>query len=84
MRTVYHISDSTDNFKIIFYQKSESEKPRPLTEFQYKENAWVRIIGTVRVFREETCIVGMKIDLVKNHDDITNHFLQIFVAHNYR
>jgi hypothetical protein len=44
----------------------------------------VKVYGSVRVFKEEKALVGTHIKKVEKFDEITNHFLQVFVAHNIR
>lgn len=80
MRTLFELNDGTHCQKVIFYKKGDAEVPKALQDFEYKENTWVKVMGTVRVFKEETAIVGNKIEQVVQHDEVTNHFLQIFVA----
>lgn len=45
---------------------------------------YVKVFGTIRVFKEEKAIVGTHIKKVEKFDELTNHFLQVFVAHNIR
>ncbi len=40
--------------------------------------------GTIRVFKEEKAIVGTHIKRVDKFDEVTNHLLQVFVAHCIR
>ena len=61
MRTIFEIHDGTGCFKVIFYQKGENEVPTALKDFNYREGMYVRIIGTIRIFKEEKAIVGAKI-----------------------
>jgi hypothetical protein len=42
------------------------------------------VYGSVRIFKEEKGIVGTKIEEVKDHNEVTNHFLQIFVSSQSR
>lgn len=80
MRTILEISDNTESFKVIFYKKGDNEVPKALQDFDFKPNTWVKVMGSVRVFKEETAIVGNQIFPISQYDEITNHFLQIFVA----
>ena len=84
MRTIFEVNDNTDIFKIIFYQKGENEVPTALKDFNYKENMYVRIIGSIRIFKEEKAIVGNKIQEIVKHGEVTNHFLKVFTAHAIR
>ena len=45
---------------------------------------YVKIFGMVRVFKEDIGIVGTHISPITKYDTVTNHFLQVFVAHNVR
>ncbi len=45
---------------------------------------YVKVYGTIRVFKEEKAIVGTYIKKVEKFDEISNHFLQVFVSHNLR
>jgi hypothetical protein len=84
MRIVYELSDNTETFKIIFYKKGENEAPKALKDIDIQMNEWVKVMGTVRVFKEQTAIVGNQVTAITDHNEITNHFLQVFVAHNVR
>ena len=81
MRTLFELNDNTGTFKVIFYQKGENEVPVALKNFEYVHNNYVKVYGTIRVFKEEKGIVGSHIQQINKQDDITNHFLQVFVAH---
>ena len=45
---------------------------------------YVKVYGTIRVFKEEKAIVGTHIKKIDRFDDVTNHLLQVFVAHAIR
>ena len=61
MRTLFELDDNSGTFKVIFYQKGENEVPIALKDFHYQENIYLKIYGTIRVFREEKAIVGTHI-----------------------
>jgi len=84
MRTVFEINDNTGTFKVIFYQKGEHETPMALKDFVYEENMYVKVYGTIRVFKEEKAIVGTHIKKIEKFDEVTNHLLQVFVGHQIR
>ena len=44
----------------------------------------IKIYGSIRVFKEEKAIVGNNIKALKSQDEMTNHFLQVFVSHSIR
>ena len=50
----------------------------------FRQNAYVKVYGTVRVFKEEKAIVGTFIKSIDNFDAITNHLLTVFVASQAR
>ena len=41
---------------------------------------YVKVYGTIRVFRDDKVIVGTHIKRVDRFDEVTNHLLQVFVA----
>jgi hypothetical protein len=45
---------------------------------------YVKVFGTIRVYKEEKAIVGTHIKAIEKFDEVTNHLLQTFVAHNIR
>lgn len=45
---------------------------------------YVKVYGTIRVFNKEKAIVGTHIKKIERFDDVTNHLLQVFVAHAIR
>jgi len=45
---------------------------------------YVKVYGTIRVFNKEKAIVGTHIKKIEKLDDVTNHLLQVFVAHAIR
>ena len=45
---------------------------------------YVKVYGTIRVFKDEKAIVGTHIKKIEKFDEVTNHLLQVFVAHCIR
>jgi hypothetical protein len=45
---------------------------------------YAKVFGTVRVYKEEKAIVGTHIRKIEKFEEVTNHFLQTFVAHQIR
>ena len=84
MRTIYDVSDNTGTFKVIFYQKGENEIPLALKDYTFEENTYVKVYGSIRVFKEEKAIVGTKIEKLASMNEMTNHMLQIFVSSQIR
>lgn len=84
MRTILEINDNTGTFKVIFYQKGENEVPIALKNFDYQRLMYVKVFGTIRVFKEEKAIVGTHIKKIEKFDEVTNHLLNVFVAHCIR
>ena len=84
MRTVLELNDSTGVFKVIFYSKGENQSPVALKNFTYTQNSYIKVLGTIRIFKSEKAIVGTYIEKIGKHDEVTNHFLQTFVAHQIR
>ena len=84
MRVVFEINDNTGTSKIIFYQKEQGQLPSALRNFDYSQFMYAKVFGTVRVYKEEKAIVGTHIRKVEKFEEVTNHFLQVFVAHQIR
>lgn len=84
MRTLLEINDNSGSFKVIFYQKGENEVPIALKNFEYQQFMYVKVFGTIRVFKEEKAIVGTHIKKIEKFDEVTNHMLNVFVAHCIR
>jgi len=51
---------------------------------QCRQGGYVRVYGTIRVFKEEKAIVGTSIAKIEKFDEVTNHFLKVFVSHCQR
>ena len=45
---------------------------------------YVKIFGNFRIFKEERCVVGTDIKSVVKHQEVTNHFLKVFVQREIR
>lgn len=45
---------------------------------------YAKIFGTIRAYKEEKGIVGTHIKKLDKFDEMTNHFLQVFVANQMR
>ena len=45
---------------------------------------YAKIFGTIRVYKEEKAIVGTHVKSIEKFDEVTNHFLQTFVAQQVR
>jgi hypothetical protein len=84
MRTIFEVTDNTEFFKVIFYQKGENEVPMALKDYTFEENTYVKVYGSIRVFKEEKAIVGTKIEKLASNNELVNHFLQTFVASQIR
>ena len=63
-------------------QNSSTGKSESVNNF--RQNAYVKVYGTVRVFKEEKAIVGTFIKTVDQFDAITNHLLTVFVSSEAR
>lgn len=80
MRHIFEINDSTGTHKVTFYQSNENQVSSALKNFEYVQGSYVKIFGTVRIFKEDKAIVGTHIKKIEKHDEITNHLLQVFVS----
>ena len=46
----------------------------------YRQFAYVKVYGSIRVFKEQKAIVGTHIHRIVDFDEITNHLLQRLIA----
>lgn len=83
-RTTYEINDNTGVFSIVFYHRDEHQTPTALKNFEYEQFCYVKVYGSIRVFKEQKAIVGTHISRVSDYDEVTNHFLQVFISHCVR
>ena len=58
--------------------------PTALRNFQYEQFSYVKVYGNIRVFKEEKAIVGTHIKKIEKFDELTNHFLAVYVSHCIR
>mmetsp|Transcript_27458 Transcript_27458/g.24335 ORF Transcript_27458/g.24335 Transcript_27458/m.24335 type:complete len:267 (-) Transcript_27458:51-851(-) len=79
-RTIYMINDNTGSIKITFYNREENMLPKYLQNFEYQENSYVKVFGTIRVFKDVKQVVGVHLSKIEDFDIITNHYLQVFVG----
>lgn len=84
MRTQFEINDNTGTFYVLFYHKGENQVPTALRNFNYEQFGYVKVYGNIRVFKEEKAIVGTHIKRIEKFDELTNHFLSVYVSHCIR
>ena len=86
MKTVVELSDSTGFYDVVFFNKGDRSTPQALKDFNYEDNGqqWVRVYAFMRVYNDQKSLVGIKLEEVTCKNEITNHFLKIFVAHQIR
>jgi hypothetical protein len=80
MRTQFEINDTTGSYHVMFYHKAENQIPTALKNFKYEQFTYAKIYGNIRVFKEEKAIIGTHIKRIEKFEEITNHFLSVFVA----
>ena len=68
----------------MFYHKSEGVIPTALKSFKYEQFTYAKIYANIRVFKEEKAIIGTHIKRIERFEEVTNHFLSVFVAHQIR
>jgi len=68
----------------VFYHREENTVPTALKNFEYEAFCYVKVFGSIRMFKEQRAIVGTHIARISDFDEVTNHFLQIFVSHCVR
>jgi len=81
-RVILEITDDTATCKIIFYKK-DSGQPSALKDFQYLPNKYVKIYGRANG-NNERFVIANSIHELKTFNEITQHFLSVFVMDQYR
>ena len=84
MRTQFEINDNTCTFHVLFYHKGENQVPTALRNFNFEQFTYAKIYGNIRVFKEEKAIVGTHIKRIEKFDEVTNHFLSVFISNCIR
>ena len=75
-RVTFEINDNTGVFSVAFYSRGgDHEVPAALKDLQLELGMYVRIFGSLKVFKENKAIVGTHLDIIKDFDDLTHHFL---------
>ncbi|CDW85451.1 UNKNOWN [Stylonychia lemnae] len=83
-RVILEINDGTSTQKVLFYHKNENEEPPIFRNLHYQQFMYVKIYGTIRVFRDEKAIIGSYIKRIDHYDEVTNHFLRVFTKQEIR
>ena len=84
MHTLIMINDNTNYFPVVFYHKGENEVPHMLKNFKFERLSYAKIYGTIRVLKDHKAIIGTFIKKVDKFDEITNHFLTVFMSYQMR
>jgi replication factor A2 len=82
-RTTFDINDNTGEFnifKVTFYNREENVLPKCIQNLDYEPDCYVKIFGSIRIFKENKAIVGTHITRITDFDELTNHFLQVFTG----
>lgn len=79
-RTTFDVNDNTGTFRVTFYHREENVLPKCLQNLDYEQDCYVKIFGSIRIFKDNRAIVGSHITNIVDFDELTNHFLQVFTA----
>jgi RPA family protein len=81
-RTTFMINDNTGCMKVNIYNKEENVLPEYMNQFEkvFTNECYVKIFGSIRMFKENKAIVGTHLHVIEDYDEITNHLLQVFIA----
>lgn len=78
------MADSTGTCRVVFYQKEVDQEPKAFRDFEFQENIYCKVYGTYRMYKEEVVVVGSHIEQVKQHNEVVNHLMRVFVAQQER
>lgn len=81
-RTTFLLNDNTGSMKVNIYNKEENVLPDYMAEFEkvYTNECYVKIFGSIRMFKDSKAIVGTHLHIIEDFDELTNHLLQVFTA----
>ena len=80
-RVTFDINDNTGVFSVTFYSRGgDHEVPAALKGLNIETGMYVRIFGNLKVFKENRAIVGTHMDIIEDFDDLTHHFLTVFLT----
>ena len=79
IRTEFEINDNTHTYYVCSITKVRIRYPL-LFVISTEQFTYVKIYGNIRVFKDEKAIVGSHIKRIEKFDEITNHFLSVFVS----
>lgn len=79
-RSTFILNDNTGTIKCTFYNRDENVLPKYLQSFDYEEDCYVKLFGTIRMFKDVKQVVGAHLSKIEDYDVVTNHFLQVFVG----
>lgn len=79
-RTSFDVNDNTGVFRVTFYNREENVLSKSLQNLDYEQDCYVKIFGSIRIFKDNRAIVGTHISRITDFDELTNHFLQVFMG----
>ena len=79
-RTSFDVNDNTGVFRVTFYNREENVLSKSLQNLDYEQDCYVKIFGSIRIFKDNRAIVGTHITRITDFDELTNHFLQVFLG----
>ena len=83
-RTTFDLNDNSGTIRVTFYNRSENNPSKCLQEFEYEPDCYVKVFGTLRCFKEMKAAIGVTISKITDYDELTNHWLQVFIAESVR
>jgi hypothetical protein len=81
LKTEYTIQDYSAVQTVYFFKKQHEEIARPLTSFEYADNAYVRVVASLRIMQGAVNIIGLFIENIKERTQITDFYGRVLVSY---
>jgi hypothetical protein len=81
LRTEIKIQDHTGSLSVVFFKKNEDEVAKGMKFFGFSENAYVRIIISMRQIQDSLCPVGTFIENIQSRNVVDEHYSRVLLAY---
>jgi len=75
--TIYTIEDGTGSIDVRIWIDTSENDIEAQKRSLWSEGAYIRVIGTTRVYHDKRSIMGFNIHLIEDFNEVTAHFLDI-------
>lgn len=77
----YIIEDGTGRVEVTMWTNQDDSQFEVDRRAQWKEGAYVKVIGSLRSFNEKRTVTAFDIKTIADHNEVTHHFLESIWVH---